>query len=88
MSQNSILLIDEIVLLEIGVNVDVSSVNMTALTVFASIERTEAQWRQIVIDVGLELVYTYMYNSENYESVIKVRLLQTLSSPYNEFSTE
>jgi hypothetical protein len=47
---------------------------MTMLTAFASMERTEAQWRQTLADVGLELVKIYMYNPVSYESVMDVRL--------------
>lgn len=74
MATDSILLIDEIVLPETGVNANVAFIDMTALTVFASMERTEAQWRDAITDVGLELVETYTYNSGTYESVMEVRL--------------
>lgn len=75
MASDSILLIDEMVLPEMGVNLEVASIDMTMLTTFASMERTEVEWREVFEQVGLELVQTYMYNPLNYESVMDVRLL-------------
>lgn len=76
MAPDSIILIDEMILPETGVNSDVASIDMTMLTACASKERTQAQWREAVEDVGLELVQTYTYNPLNYESVMEVRLSQ------------
>ncbi|KAI1370088.1 S-adenosyl-L-methionine-dependent methyltransferase [Hypoxylon crocopeplum] len=75
MSPDSVLLIDEMVLPDIGVNLEVASIDMTMLTTFASMERTEVEWREMFEEVGLRLVQTYMYNPLNYESVMDVRLL-------------
>ncbi|KAF4633291.1 hypothetical protein G7Y89_g4833 [Cudoniella acicularis] len=74
MAPDSILLIDEMILPETGVNANAASIDLTMLTAFASMERTEAQWREAMNDVGLELVHTYLYSSQNYESVMDVRL--------------
>lgn len=74
MGPESVLLIDEMVFPESGVNFNTASIDMTMLSVFASMERTEAQWRLVFEDVGLELVSTYTYYQRNYESVMDVRL--------------
>jgi hypothetical protein len=44
------------------------------LGAIAGLERTEAQWREAISEVGLELVKTFTYNSQNYESILDVRL--------------
>ncbi|KAI1133929.1 S-adenosyl-L-methionine-dependent methyltransferase [Hypoxylon sp. FL0543] len=77
MGPESVLLIDEMVFPESGVNFNTASLDMTMLSVFASMERTEAQWRLVFEDVGLELVRTYTYYQRNYESVMDVRLPRT-----------
>ena len=74
MAQDSVLLIDEMILPEVGVNLQVSSIDMTMLTTFASMERTEKQWRKTFKEAGLELIKTYQYSPLNYESVMDVRL--------------
>ncbi|KAK3392886.1 S-adenosyl-L-methionine-dependent methyltransferase [Podospora didyma] len=43
---DSVLLADEMVLPEMGVNYDVASIDLTMLGACASLERTEAQWRE------------------------------------------
>ncbi|KAF3022577.1 hypothetical protein E8E14_013322 [Neopestalotiopsis sp. 37M] len=78
MTPDSILLVDEMILPETGVNYDVASIDMTMLGAFASLERTEAQWRETFEDVGLELVRSYTYMPQNYESVMDVRLPKSL----------
>lgn len=74
MGPESILLIDEMILPETGVNLMAASIDMTMLTALAGMERTEAQWREILGEVGLELVETFMYAPLHYEGVMHVRL--------------
>ncbi|PQE06904.1 O-methyl transferase B protein [Rutstroemia sp. NJR-2017a BVV2] len=74
MEPESILLVDELVLPEASVNYIAASIDMTMLSAFASMERTEAQWREIFKEVGLQLVRTYTYYPKAYESVMDVRL--------------
>ncbi|RYO96762.1 hypothetical protein DL763_003038 [Monosporascus cannonballus] len=62
MGPDSVLLIDEMVLPESGVNSYAAAMDLTMMAAFASMERTEAQWRKILKDVGLELKMTYNYN--------------------------
>lgn len=57
-----------------GVNPMAASIDMTMLTALAGMERTEAQWRETIEEVGLELVETYMYNRLQYEGVMLVRV--------------
>ncbi len=74
MGPESILLVDEMILPEEGVNVDTAAMDLTMMAAFASLERTEAQWRSLVEQAGLKLVKTYAYNGDSYESVMDVRL--------------
>lgn len=74
MGPESIILLDEWVLPETGVSAYASAMDLTMMAAFAAMERTEAQWRQLFDDVGLNLIKSYPYNPENYESVMDVRL--------------
>ncbi|KAI1803416.1 S-adenosyl-L-methionine-dependent methyltransferase [Daldinia bambusicola] len=74
MAPESVLLVDEMVLPEEKVNYMAASIDMTMLAAFASMERTEAQWKAVFEDVGLRLVQTYTYSPLTYESVMDVRL--------------
>ncbi|KAK5625641.1 hypothetical protein RRF57_001357 [Xylaria bambusicola] len=85
MAPDSILLVDEMILPETKVNAVACSVDMSMLAAFASMERTEAQWRDIFLREGLDLVKTYLYNPLTYEGVLDVRLapIDTTSSSIN-----
>jgi hypothetical protein len=48
MGPGSVLLIDEMILPETGVSLMAASIDMTILTALAGMERTEAQWREIM----------------------------------------
>lgn len=74
MKPESVLLVDEMVLPEKNVNYMAASIDMTILSAFASMERTEVQWETLFRDVGLKLVRTYRYSPLTYESVMDVRL--------------
>ncbi|GAP91478.1 putative O-methyl transferase B [Rosellinia necatrix] len=80
MGLESVLLIDEMVLPEVGASYVAASLDMTMLSAFAGMERTEKQWRETFEQVGLELVHTYTYYSQSYESVMDVRLPRTQPS--------
>lgn len=74
MQPDSVLIVDEMVFPEVGVNFNASCIDLTMLSAFASMERTEAQWRDMFENVGLRLVKTYTYNPASYESAMDVRL--------------
>jgi len=79
MTAESILLLDEWVLPETGVSHYAASMDLTFMAAFASLERTESQWRALLDSVGLRLVKTCPYYPIAYEAVMDVRLLRTLS---------
>ena len=74
MGPESVMLIDEMILPTTGVNNMAASVDMTMLTALAGMERTEAQWRNTLEEVGLEVVSTFPYSPKNFEGVIQARL--------------
>lgn len=74
MRPGSVLLVDEMVLPEENVNYMAASIDMTMLLAFASMERTEVQWKSLFETVGLKLVRTYTYSPSTYESVMDIRL--------------
>lgn len=74
MAPDSVMLLDEMVLPEQGVNAYAACMDLTMMAAFASMERTEAQWRALLESVGLKLVKTYTYNPVSYEGVMDVRI--------------
>ncbi|KAI0421901.1 S-adenosyl-L-methionine-dependent methyltransferase [Xylaria grammica] len=74
MGPESILLLDEMILPDTNANVDAVSMDLSMLSAFAGMERTERQWRLTIEDVGLSLIKIYAYNSVSHESVMDVRL--------------
>ncbi|KAM7191679.1 S-adenosyl-L-methionine-dependent methyltransferase [Rhypophila sp. PSN 637] len=78
MAPDSVLLVDETVLPDTGVGFVAASIDLTMLGAFASMERTEAEWRELAESVGLELVKTYPYNEIDNECVMDIRLPKAL----------
>ncbi|KAI0869649.1 S-adenosyl-L-methionine-dependent methyltransferase [Hypoxylon argillaceum] len=74
MSEDSVLLVDEMILPEMGTEPPVAAIDLTMLTSRGGMERTEAQWQHTFEVAGLELHRTYVYNPANHESVMEVRL--------------
>ena len=74
MGKDSIILLDEWVLPQKGVSPYAASMDLTMMAAFASMERTEAQWRTLIDSVGLTLVKSYTYNPLSYETVMDVRM--------------
>lgn len=74
MTPNSRLLIDEMVIPEVGVGEKAAARDWTVGSCLASKERTEAEWRAVFEEVGLDLVQTYTYIPTTYEAVMDVRL--------------
>lgn len=74
MAPDSVFLVDETVLPEKGVGFIASSIDLTMLGAFASMERTEAEWRELAESVGLVLTRLYVYNALENETVMEMRL--------------
>jgi hypothetical protein len=80
MAPDSVLLIDELVLPEKGLDCHSATIDLTMMAATASMERTESQWRGLLGDAGLRLVNIYAYNPATFESVLDVRLLHDNSN--------
>lgn len=78
MVPSSRLLIDEMVIPEVGVSEKAAGRDWTVGSCLASKERTEAEWRQVIEEAGLDLVHTYTYIPTTYEAVMDVRLRESL----------
>lgn len=74
MAPDSVLLVDETVLPSTDVGFIAASIDLTMLGAFASLERTETEWRSLAESVGLDLVRSYTYNALENETVMELRL--------------
>jgi hypothetical protein len=74
MTLDSVMLLDEMILPEEGVNAYAACMDLSMMAAFAGMERSESQWREILSSVGLKLIKIYVYNPHNYEGVMDVRL--------------
>ena len=72
MGKDSVLLVDEMVLPDIGVHSHVTSIDIEMMCAFASQERTKSQWDELFAMEGLKRIRTWVYNLSHYESVMKV----------------
>lgn len=72
----SVMLIDEMILPENGVSLAAASIDLTMMSSVGGMERTEAQWRNTLAEVGLELVETRVYNPPSYEGIMQVRICE------------
>jgi len=72
MGKDSVILIDEMVLPDVGVHSNVTSIDMSMMCVLASRERTQSEWDALFASEGLKRLGTWAYKPTNYESVMKV----------------
>jgi hypothetical protein len=80
MAPDSVMLVDETVLPETGANFIATSIDLTMMGAFASMERTEDDWRELIEAAGLELTKVYRYNPNDMECVMEVRLPKTAAA--------
>lgn len=80
MVPSSRLLIDEMVIPELGVSEKAAARDWTVGSCLASKARNEAEWREILEEVGLDLVQTYTYITTSYEAVMDVRLREAIGN--------
>ncbi|KAI1339295.1 S-adenosyl-L-methionine-dependent methyltransferase [Xylariaceae sp. FL0016] len=74
MTSDSIFILDEMLLPETGVSHYAAYTDLTMMAAFASRERSEIEWREIIEEAHLKLVDIYVYNPMTHESVMDVRL--------------
>jgi hypothetical protein len=70
MKEESVLLIDEIVLPEVGAAWRATQMDMTMLNALAGKERSEREWYALLESVGLQVVKVWKYTEECEDCVI------------------
>lgn len=76
MSNDSMVLIDEVVVPEVGAHWHVTASDIVMMTLFAAKERTRKQWDEIAEKAGLRIDHVHMYNTSFYSSVIVLERLE------------
>ncbi|KAI1458696.1 putative sterigmatocystin 8-O-methyltransferase precursor [Annulohypoxylon moriforme] len=74
MTEDSVMLIDEMVLSERGAPWRAAQLDITMAACFAGMERTKAEWNALLSDVGLRLVKIWKYTEECEDCVIEAAL--------------
>ncbi|MCJ1311796.1 hypothetical protein MMC25_005469 [Agyrium rufum] len=69
MGEQSLILIDDMVLPDTGTHWQATQVDITMMCAFAAMERTQTEWKALLESVGLEIVNRYVYTSGSNESV-------------------
>lgn len=70
MTENSVLLIDEMVLSERGAPARAAQFDFAMMTCLSAMERTEAQWRALLDKAGFQIQKIIKYTQEAEESII------------------
>lgn len=70
MTERSVILIDDIVIPNSGAHWSATQLDMTMLSVMASLERSENQWHALLESAGLKIGKIYPYNGETQDSII------------------
>jgi len=69
MAEDSIILVDDMVLPNQGVPWEVTQIDITMMVAGASVERTESQWNALFDAVGLKVVKRVVYTPAVHETV-------------------
>ena len=72
MGDDSVILLDEMLLPDSHVHWHVTQIDLTMMTGLASIERTKLQWAALLDSVGLKIIKTYTYTPSVYETLMVV----------------
>ena len=72
MGPESVILLDEMVLPDEGVNWHATNMDITMMVFLASVERTRTQWAELLDSVRLRIKDVHMYLPSVYESIITV----------------
>ena len=73
MTEDSAILIDEIVIPVTGAHWHATSMDFLMMATLASLERNEDHWRRLLDSAGLKIVKIYTYNSKLGESITMAR---------------
>ena len=74
MSQESVFVIDEMVLPESRVSWQAAQFDLTMMCAHGSMERTQKQWKALLDSVDLKIRDTYVYNPNCHQAVMAVVL--------------
>ena len=74
MNDSSIIVIEDMVLPDIGANWRATQIDLTMMCAHAAMERTEAQWFALLDSVGLEIVELHTLSAAMHESVLVLAL--------------
>jgi demethylsterigmatocystin 6-O-methyltransferase len=72
LAPDSVILIDDIVTPNKGVNWQVTQIDLTMMVACAAMERTESQWQKLFDSVELKVVKRFVYTPGMYETVTAV----------------
>ena len=72
MTEDSVILIDEMVLPELGTPWRASQLDMDMLTCLSAMERSEHQWRTLLDDAGFKIKGIWKYTEECDDCVVVV----------------
>ena len=70
MSEHSSILIDDMIIPNQGANWQAAQLDLTMMSVFAAIERTEKQWSSLLDMAGLKIKHIWTYTPELRDSII------------------
>lgn len=70
MDEHSLLLIDEIVLSDRGAHLSDTQLDLVMLAMLNAEARTEAHWRQLLSEVGMEVKEIVFYEEDTKEAII------------------
>lgn len=73
MTEDSLILIDEVVVPEKGASWRSTQLDMAMLISCASVERTEKHWQHVADLAGLDIVKIHKYAEESGDSIIALR---------------
>ena len=71
MNRDSVILIDEIVIPNEGAQWRQTQLDLAMMASLAAMERTESQWRHLLISAGLIIIGIFSYGSEFGDSIIE-----------------
>lgn len=74
MSEESVLVIDEMVFPDSKVSWQAAQFDLTMMCAHASMERTQTQWKALLESVGLKIRDIYIYNPSCHQAVMAVVL--------------
>ncbi len=70
MNEKSLILIDDMVLPDVGAHWHAAQQDLTMMSSLASMERSEKQWRSLLEEAGLKIQTITPYTEETRDSII------------------